>query len=124
MRKLLVALMVVTLMVSGCAALSAFFCKVDSGQQTQAQADLAAAQAAINALTPLVATVPAAAAAIAALNLAVPVFNALVAGTCKAVKDFQDAQAAVAAANNVAVAANLKPQLNEQRALKGLAPVQ
>jgi len=122
MRKLLVVLMVV-FMLSGCAALSQFFCKVDATQQTQAQQDLAAAQAAVNSLTPLVATVPSAAAAIAALNLAIPVFNALVAGTCKAVADYQNAQAAVSAANNVAVAANLKPELNAQRALKGLAPI-
>lgn len=122
-KYLVVAILMVCLMIGSCTTLSNLFCKADENQQTQAQQYLASAQAAINALTPMIGSVPQAQAAVVALNLAIPIFNSVIAGTCVAVTQWQDATKAVPAADNVAMAMGITDQLNQARALKGLAPV-
>ncbi len=89
-------------MVSSCATLQNIFCKPTANQQTQAQGYLTTAQAelaTLQAVTPS----PTIEAVIAGLQLAIPVLEQIINGTCVAVTDFQNAQTAV---NNSKVMAN------------------
>ena len=101
MKKFLAA-MVVLAMVSGCATMQGFFCKPTADQQTQAQTYLTAAQAEMATLQAVDST-PAVEAVVAGLQLAIPVLEQIINGTCVAVADFQNAQNAV---NNSKVMAN------------------
>jgi hypothetical protein len=71
-----------------------FFCKPTADQQTQAQGYLNAAQAELATLQALAAS-PTIDAVIAGLQLAIPVLEQIIAGTCVAVTDFQKAKDAV-----------------------------
>ncbi len=101
MKKFL-AVAVVLAMVSGCASLQNVFCKPTANQQTQAQGYLTTAQAELATLQ-TVASSPTIEAVIAGLQLAIPVLEQIINGTCVAVTDFQNAQIAV---NNSKVMAN------------------
>lgn len=101
MKKVL-AVMAVLAMVSGCATMQNFFCKPTADQQTQAQAYLTAAQAELATLQ-TVPTTPTVEAVIAGLQLAIPVLEQIISGTCVAVADFQNARNAV---NNSKIMAN------------------
>ncbi|MHB9072451.1 MAG: hypothetical protein ACYC6G_02880 [Desulfobaccales bacterium] len=93
MKKFL-AVTVVLAMVSGCATLQNFFCKPTADEQTQAQGYLTAAQAELATLQ-TVPTSPTVEAVVAGLQLAIPVLEQIIKGTCVAVRDFQNAQKAV-----------------------------
>ena len=93
MKKFL-ATAVILAMVSGCATMQNFFCKPTANEQTQAQTYLAAAQAELATLQ-AIPTSPTVAAIIAGLQLAIPVFQQVINGTCVAVADFQNAQNSV-----------------------------
>ena len=101
MKKFL-AVTVVLAMVSGCATMQNFFCKPSADQQTQAQVYLTAAQAELATLQ-TVPTSPTVEAVIAGLQLAIPVMEQIINGTCVAAADFQSAQNAV---NNSKVMVN------------------
>ena len=101
MKKFL-AVTVVLAMVSGCATMQNLFCKPTADQQTQAQQYLTAAQAELATLQ-TVPTSPTVEAVVAGLQLAIPVLEQIINGTCVAVTDFQNAQNAV---NNSKVMAN------------------
>jgi len=92
--KKFLAVTVVLAMVSGCASMQNFFCKPTVDQQTQAQVYLNSAQAELATLQ-AVASSPTVAAVIAGLQLAIPVLEQVIKGTCVAVADFQNAQNAV-----------------------------
>jgi uncharacterized protein YceK len=93
MKKFLVVLVVLAT-VSGCATMQNFFCKPTADQQSQAQIYLTAAQAELATLQAVVPT-PTIQAVIAGLQLAIPVLQQVINGTCVAVSDFQNAQNAV-----------------------------
>ena len=97
MKRVLVLCLVLA-MVAGCATFQSFFCSPTAAQQSQAQTDLDAGQAAIVSLSPIAGAYPPAAAAIAGINLAIPVLKMIIAGTCVAVQDYQNAHAAVQSA--------------------------
>jgi hypothetical protein len=101
MKKFL-AVTVVLAMVSGCASLQNLFCKPTADQQTQAQTYLAAAQTELTTLG-TVPTSPTVEAVIAGLQMAIPVLEQVISGTCVAVTDFQNAQNTV---NNSKVMVN------------------
>jgi hypothetical protein len=92
-KKFLVVAVVLA-MVSGCASMQSFFCKPTADQQTQAQEYLTAAQAELATLQ-AVAPSPTVEAVVAGLQLAIPVLEQIISGTCVAVADFQNAQNAV-----------------------------
>jgi hypothetical protein len=109
MKKFL-AVTVILAMVSGCATLQNFFCKPTADQQTQAQMYLTAAQAELATLQ-AIPTSPTVEAVIAGLQIAIPIFQQVIAGTCVAVADFQNAQNTVN---------NSKSMVNTIRKKKGL----
>lgn len=109
MKKFL-ATAVILAMVSGCATMQNFFCKPTANEQTLAQTYLQAAQAELATLQ-AIPTSPTVEAVIAGLQIAIPIFQQVIAGTCVAVADFQNAQNTVN---------NSKSMVNTIRKKKGL----
>lgn len=106
MRKLIVILMVLV-MFTGCAAMQKFLCSTTPQQQSQAQKYLDAAKAEL-AILQLVVPTPEVQAVIAGLKLSIPILEQVVAGTCVAINDYNNAQNTVDGAKPAANAARAK----------------
>ena len=108
MRKIIVALMVVAMMLTGCAAVNSFLCSPTAAQTEAGNVGLALAQAALAAAS----VYTGGGAIVTALaGQAIPVFRKVVAGYCVAQSDWNTAVETVAQAQPVAKTMTVNPQI-------------